>query len=54
MYLDCRLDSRLVWWKLKLIESERRLFLEIAENNFMQISVERDNPNKTLLYFIDF
>ena len=39
---------------MKLIENERRLFLELFVNNFMQISVERDDPYKALPYFIDF
>ena len=29
-----------------LIESERRLFLELLVNNFMQISVERNDQNR--------
>ena len=31
----------------KLIENERRLFLELLVNNFLQISVQRDDPNKS-------
>ena len=51
MHLDCGLDSRLVWWKFKLIENEWHLFLELLVNSFMQICVERDAPNKSSAVF---
>ena len=46
MYLDCGLDSR-----LRTRDYERRLFLELLVNTFMQISVERDDPNKSSAVF---
>ena len=51
MYLDCGLNSRLVWQKLKLIKNKRSLFLKLLLNNFMQISVEGDDPNKSPAVF---
>ena len=34
-----------------LIKNERRLFLELLVNNFMKISVEHDDPNKSSVVF---
>ena len=51
VYLDCGLDSRLVWWRFKLIKKEQCLFLELLVNNFVQISVKRDDPNKSSAVF---
>ena len=54
MYLDCGLDGRLIWYKLKLIENERLLFLELLVNNFIEFLLSLTTPIKALPYFIDF
>ena len=67
MNLVCGLDSRVAWWKFKLIDKERRLsrrFIVLLGNNFMQISVEiwalrdkvlHDDPNKSsAVYLLPF
>ena len=66
MYLDCGLDCRLVWLKLRPIEDKRCLswryiLLELLVNKFMQISVDiqwahrdkalRDDPNEIFPVF---
>ena len=64
MNLVCGLDSRIVWWKFKLIEKERRVsrrLILLHVNNLMQIffdiwalrdNVLRDDPSESSAVYL--